>query len=187
MNTTPITQLVESSRQGDQEAAKQLWLSVYEEMRRLAQRALDQEYGAKSVQATELVHEAYLKLAGSEGLSFESRAHLLATVARAIRRLLVDRARARQADKRGGRLERVVLDDVIDAISTDNPNLLDLDMALSELESVDSRQAKLVELRYFGGMTLAQAAEALDISLRTAAGDWAFARAWLRRRLGGEQ
>jgi DNA-directed RNA polymerase specialized sigma24 family protein len=166
---TPFTLLLESARQGDQDASQQLWISVYDEVRRIAQRAVDREFGANSLQATELAHEA------------------LATVARAIRRLLVDRARARKAEKRGGQLERVALDEVLDSPTCDLPILLDLDSALTELETVDKRCAELVELRFFSGMTLEQAAEVLSVSIRTAAGDWAFARAWLRRSLEGEK
>jgi RNA polymerase sigma factor (TIGR02999 family) len=184
---TPFTLLLESARQGDQDASQQLWISVYDEVRRIAQRAVDREFGANSLQATELAHEAFLRLAGNETIDFQSRSHLLATVARAIRRLLVDRARARKAEKRGGQLERVALDEVLDSPTCDLPILLDLDSALTELETVDKRCAELVELRFFSGMTLEQAAEVLSVSIRTAAGDWAFARAWLRRSLEGEK
>jgi len=181
----PFTLLLESARQGDPNAAQRLWASVYDEIRRIAQREVNQEFNSNSIQATELAHEAYLRLAGSESLGFENRSHLLATVARTIRRLLVDRARSRKADKRGGQFQRIVLDDILDSTPSDLPVLLDLDGALLELEKIDSRQAKLVELRFFGGMTLEEAASTLDVSLRTATNDWAFAKAWLRRRLEG--
>lgn len=179
-----VTDLIEAAKSGDSIAANQLWASVYQEIRAIAKRAIDKEYGPSSVQATEIAHEAYLRLAGNVALGIENRSHLLATVAMAIRRLLVDRARARKADKRGGELVRVLLDDVIDSVESDLPDLLDLDQALTELESIDSRHAKLIELRFFGGMTLEEAASVLEVSPRTAAGDWALAKAWLRRRLG---
>jgi RNA polymerase sigma-70 factor, ECF subfamily len=182
-DSEPITLLIESAREGNTEAAQRLWSSVYDEIRRIAQQAVDDEYGPSSVQATELAHEAYLRLAGSQSLGIESRSHLLATVARAIRRLLIDRVRARKAAKRGGELRRVMLDEILDVAANDSPELLDLDVALTELEAINARHAQLVELRFFGGMTLAEAAETLNISVRTAANDWAFARAWLRRRL----
>lgn len=179
-----ITFLIEAAKSGDSDAANRLWASVYQEIRDIAKRAIDKEYGPNSVQATELAHEAYLRLAGNAALGIENRSHLLATVATAIRRLLVDRARARNANKRGREFARVLLDDVIDSVVNDLPDLLDLDQALVELESIDSRHAKLIELRFFGGMTLEEAAGVLEISPRTAAGDWALAKAWLRRRLG---
>ncbi len=187
--TTPtsITLLLDSARQGDQDASQHLWVCVYDQVRRIAQRAVEREYGSNSLQATELAHEAFLRLAGKEVIHFESRSHLLATVARAIRRLLVDRARARKSEKRGGQLERIAIDDVLDSPTCDLPMLLDLDSALTELEVANPRCAKLVDLRYFSGMTLDQAAETLGISLRTAASDWAFAKAWLRRRMDGEK
>ncbi|MDX1927563.1 MAG: ECF-type sigma factor [Pirellulaceae bacterium] len=183
MKPTTVTLLLQSAREGNEDAAQRLWTSVYDEIRRIAQRAVNDEYGQNSLQATEIAHEAYLKLSGSESLEFESRSHLLATVARAIRRLLVDRARARNADKRGGELHRVLLDDILDKVSQKQPEILDLEIALEELEKVDPRYAKLVELRFFGGMTLEESAATMKVSLRTAAGDWAFAKAWLRRRL----
>ena len=179
-----ITILIEAAKRGDSIAANELWTSVYDEIRAIAKRAIDKEYVPDSVQATELANEAYLRLAGNAVLGIENLSHLLATVATAIRRLLVDRARARKADKRGGELVRVLLDDVIDSVESDLPDLLDLDQALIALESIDPRHAKRIELRYFGGMTLEEAAGVLEVSTRTAAGDWALAKAWLRRRLG---
>lgn len=178
-----FTELLDLSQRGDQNAAQKLWASVYEEVRRIAHRAVDREFGSHSFQATEVAHEAYLRLAGNDPIDFQSRSHLLATVARAIRRLLVDRARSRNAAKRGGHLDRVELIDVLDTAAWDLPMMLDLDNALTELEAIHDRCSRLVELRYFGGMTLEQTAETLQVSLRTAASDWAFARAWLRRRL----
>jgi RNA polymerase sigma factor (TIGR02999 family) len=185
--SSTLSQLLDSARQGDSDAAQRVWSHVYDEIRRIAQHAVNQEHALHSVQATELAHEAYLRLAGDVQLGFTSRAHLLATVARAIRRLLVDRARARNADKRGGDFARVDLDDVLDRSELDLAELLDLDAALEELEKQHERCARFVEARFFGGMTLEEAAEALGVSGRTAAGDWSFAKAWLRRRLqGGE-
>lgn len=186
MKPTTLSLLLQSARQGNDDASQQLWTQVYEEIRKIAQHAVKQEYGAVSVQATEIAHEAYLRLVGTESLEFESRAHLLATVSRAIRRLLVDRARSRKAEKRGGAFQRVILDDVLDNAPANQPELLELDSALQELEQAGPRYAKLVELRFFGGMTLEEAAKTMNVSLRTAAGDWAFAKAWLRRRLKGE-
>jgi RNA polymerase sigma-70 factor, ECF subfamily len=183
MNHTTISVLLQSARHGNDDASRQLWSHVYEEIRKIAQNAVNNEYGSNSMQATEIAHEAYVRLVGSESLEFESRSHLLATVSRAIRRLLVDRARARKAEKRGGEFQRVVLDDILDHAPKNQPELLELDLALEELDKVGARYTKLVELRFFGGMTLEEAAGMMNVSLRTAAGDWAFAKAWLRRRL----
>ncbi len=178
-----LSQLIQNAQSGDREAASALWAQVYDEVRAAAQRAVAGEFQPVSVQATELAHEAYLRLANQIEDRIENRAHLVAIVAQAIRRLLVDRARARKAAKRGGGSERVPLDEVLDQIQADTPELVDLDAALIQLEQVNARHAKLVELRFFGGMTMEEAAETLGVSLRTAAGDWALAKAWLRRQL----
>lgn len=181
---TPWTDLIESARSGDSDAVQRLWQDVYEEMRRLAQRAIAREHQPLSVQATDLAHEAYIRLAGQAALVGDNRGRLLAMVARAMRRLLIDRARARQATKRGGAVQRLVLDDVLDSASFDLDQLLDVDTALTKLEATDPRLAQLVELRFFSGLTLDDAADALRVSRRTAAGDWALAKAWLKRELG---
>ncbi len=183
MTDHPITQLISSAQRGDPLAAEKLWASVYDEIRILAQRALDKEYSNVSLQATELAHEAYLRLTGDAQLTFQKRVHLLATVARVIRRLLIDRARYRKANKRGGHFVRILLDDIIESAPENAPELIDLNEAIEELEAIDPRHGRLVELRFFGGMTLDEAADALGVSRRTVAGDWALARAWLRRRL----
>ncbi|MFO0923605.1 MAG: ECF-type sigma factor [Pirellulales bacterium] len=182
-DSRPITVLLTQAKSGNPEASRKLWESVYDEIRVLSQRALDREFGQPTLQATELAHEAYLKLVGSSVLAAENRSHLLATVAKAIRQLLVDRARARKADKRGGKQVRVLLDDILDESIANPTDLLDLNDALEQLALIDSRHAKLVELRYFGGMTLEEAADELDLSRRTLASDWALAKAWLRRYL----
>ncbi len=184
---TDISILLSAASRGDQAAAQRLWSSVYDEIRTIAGRAMHGEYANRSIQATEIAHEAYLRLAGDQSFEFESRAHLLATVARVIRHLLVDRARARRSQKRGGEFQRVVLDDILDNAAKDSIELVDLDDALQELEKVDDRYARIVEMRFFGGMTIEEAASNLKIATRTAAGDWAFAKAWLRRRLDGGQ
>lgn len=179
----PLTQLIQNARKGDVAASQMLWSRVYDEVREAAHRALNREYQPVSLQATEIAHEAYMRLAGQLDGPIESRSHLIAIVAQAIRRLLVDRARARKADKRGGDHQRIPLDDVLDQIQDGTPELERLDEALAELANVNVRHAKLVELRFFGGMTMEEAAETLQISLRTAAGDWAVAKAWLRRQM----
>ncbi len=177
----PITILLEQAKLGNPSASQKLWETVYGEIRAIAQQAIDREYGPVTVQATELAHEAFIRLSGGNVQEIQSRNHLLATVAKAIRQLLVDRARARKADKRGGKFARVLLDDIIEKTAASTLDLLDLDQAMTQLAMEDPRHAQLVELRFFGGMTLEEAADQLGISRRTAAGDWALAKAWLRR------
>lgn len=160
-----------------------MWAAAYPEIRRLAEAALAKEYAPLSVQATEVAHQAYLNLADKHAGVFQNRAHLLATVAKVIRQLLIDRARARNAVKRGGGLQREPLERWLQSLSASSTEVLDLTEALNDLESLYPRQAKLVELRFFGGLTLEEAAGTLAISPRTAAGDWALAKAWLRKRL----
>lgn len=180
---------------GEAGAAEDLLPLVYEELRRLAQAHLGREPGAgagQTLQATELVHEAYLRLVGpatkgSDG-GWRGRGHFFATAARAMRRILVDRARARGAQKRGGDRERVGLDAAADELGRATPieasgpvDLLALDQALAELEAREPRQAEVVLLRYFAGLTIEQSAASLGVSPATVKADWAYARAWLRR------
>jgi RNA polymerase sigma-70 factor, ECF subfamily len=159
---------------------------VYDELRRVAGRYVRRER-AQSVQATELVHEAYLRLASDKPVAWQNRAHFVAIAAIAMRRLLVDRARRRGAGKRGGAHVQVTLDeDVIGQASTAAPvDLVALDSALSQLASLDHRQARIVELRYFGGLSIEETAEALAISTATVKREWTLARAWLLRELEG--
>jgi RNA polymerase sigma-70 factor, ECF subfamily len=187
LNDDPITQWLDRAREGDGHAAAQVWQSVYQQVRRVAQAALANEHGELSVQATELAHEAYLKLAGSDRIDATNRHHLMATVARAIRHLLVDRARSRKAIKRGGgtndqpAAHRVALaDDHPQPVVIDD-RLVDLHEALEAFAVDYPRQAQLIELRWFAGFTLDEAADIAGVSRRTAAGDWAMARAWIRR------
>jgi RNA polymerase sigma factor (TIGR02999 family) len=179
-----FTYWIERARDGDADASAQLWESVYQQVRGLAQQAIAREFRPGSLAATELANEVYLRLAGGAPLPFESRTHLLATVARAIRRLLVDRSRAKHTTKRGGGSQRVEWEEQFAALEPDSAELIDLDWALEALDRFEPRYARLVELRFFGGLTLDEAADALGISRRTVANQWAIARAWLRRKLG---
>jgi len=154
---------------------------VYEELRRMAHRQLGKEGHVQTLQTTALVHEAYLRLLGKE-FEWQNRAHFFSAAAQAMRRILVDRARARQAAKRGGGLERSPIDLVDNARIEERPEeLIALDEALARLERVDERKAHVVSLRFFAGLSLEDTAVALDISLTTVKEDWSFARAWLYR------
>jgi len=155
---------------------------LYTELRRLAAAKLAHEPSGHTLDATALVHEAYLKLGGE---SFSTKSAFMRAASVAMRRVLVDHARAKRADKRGGGWKRI---EQLDAVSpNDDSKLIALDEALGELAKIDSEAAELVQLRYFVGLTIPQAAEALGISARTADRSWAFARAWLFRRLSGEK
>jgi len=156
---------------------------LYDELRRIAHYRLRAEQTGHTLETTGLVHEAYLRLAGSERLELADRAHLLAVAAQAMRHVLIDSAVRRKAGKRGGGLATVSLDDVavVDAARSDE--LLALDEALTRLGAIDPRQARVVECRFFGGMSIEDTAAALDVSPATVKRDWALARAWLNREL----
>lgn len=158
---------------------------IYEELRVLARGQLRREYGDVSVQTTELVHEAYLRLVDDTRVTQRGRAYFFAAAARAMRRVLVDAARRRLAHKRGGGAERVPLDESHAAAAAYSAELLDLEAALAQLEALSPRQAQIVECRYFGGMSVEQTAAALQVSPRTVVSDWALGRAWLYDRLNG--
>jgi RNA polymerase sigma factor (TIGR02999 family) len=190
---TQVTWLLEAIDRGEPGAAEDLLPVVYEELRRLARAHLAREGGGgQTLQATELVHEAYLRLVGVEpaGGQWRSRDHFFAVAARAMRRILVDRARARGAMKRGGDLHRVDLDEAEGVLGAATPldsagpvDLLALDVALGRLERREPRQAEVVTLRYFAGLTIEQTAASLGLSPATVKADWTYARAWLRRDL----
>jgi RNA polymerase sigma factor (TIGR02999 family) len=182
-NEAPITQLLIRARAGDPVATDALWTAIYEQVRSLARAAIDREHQPVSMVATELANEAYLRLSDGSDIAFENRNHLMATIARAIRRLLVDHARKRGADKRGGDFRRVAFDELSSHCEWNAPEWIGLDQSLEALEREDSRLAKLVEMKFFLGMTLDEIADVLSISRRTVANDWAFARAFLRKRL----
>ncbi len=193
-----MTQILHAVEGGDPAAAEQLLPLVYDELRALAAERMSREAPGQTLQATALVHEAYLKLtrpqhsdaAAADGAQqFRGRAHFFAAAAEAMRRILVDRARARGADKRGARRER--LDLTPDLLWSEKvaDEVIDLDAALQKLATVDEKKARLVTLRFFGGMTLGEAAAVLEISTSTADRLWAVARAWLFHELqsGGSE
>lgn len=174
--------------QGDSSAAGELLPVVYEELRRLATRKMTQEKSGQTLQPTALVHEAFLRLVGGEDVhSWEGRGHFFAAAAEAMRRILIDNARRRNTQKRGGDWNRQAFSQeaaVLDA--DDHETLLSLDEALVKLADEDQELAKLVELRYFTGLTVDQTAELLGVSARTVKRNWSYARAWLRREMDGE-
>jgi RNA polymerase sigma factor (TIGR02999 family) len=179
-----VTQILSQIESGDPTAAEQLLPLVYEELRKLAAHRLANEDPGQTLQATALVHEAYLKLVGIETTrSYRDRRHFFSSAAAAMRQILVDNARAKRTKKRGGSRQRERLQDVAGALPDDE--LLALDEALQRLAADDPLKAQLVELRYFAGLTGEQAAEVLGISASSADRQWAFARAWLQTKVRG--
>jgi RNA polymerase sigma factor (TIGR02999 family) len=181
---TNVTHILSAIEQGDLQAAEQLLPLVYDELRKLAARKLAQEKPGQTLQATALVHEAYLRLVGQkESQHWNSRGHFFAAVGEAMRRILVEQARRRAATKRGGQIDREILDP--DEIVAPGPDeqILAIHDALDSLAQADPDAAVLVKLRFFGGMTMGEAADALGISIRSAQDLWAYARTWLRRRM----
>ena len=183
-----VTRLLDRLETGDPSAAERLMPLVYDELRRLAQHFLNREAPDHTLQATAIVHEAYLRLVGQREAGWQNRAQFFAVAATMIRRILVDHARARAAAKRGGEAQRITLREsaALDASGPDPVDLLDLHDAISELHGLNERQARVVELRFFGGLDVEQAAHVIDVSPRTVKDDWRFARAWLRSRLRPE-
>ncbi len=179
-----VTKLLRAWNDGDPDAREQLLPLVYRELRRQAASYLRRERRDHTLPATALVHEAYLRLVGQEA-SYANRAHFLALAASMMRRVLVDHARARAAAKRPRPDLLIALDEASPAVEPRPVELLSLDRALTELAAVDERQARLVELRYFVGLTAEETAEVMDISLTTVKREWSLARAWLYRHLKG--
>ena len=179
-----VTSVLTAIERGDPQAAEQLLPLVYDELRRLAARRLAHEKPGQTLQATALVHEAYLRLIDKGTHSWNGRGHFFSAAAEAMRRILIEKARRKKALRHGGSGRRLSLDevDLADPVSSDE--LLALDQALDRLAAVDPTAARLVVLRYFAGLTMAEAAEALGLSLRTAERNWTYARSWLHRTLG---
>jgi RNA polymerase sigma-70 factor (ECF subfamily) len=184
----PVTRLLADLRAGRSDAIEQVLPLVYDELRSIAARHMRRERPGHTLQATALVHDAFLKLVDQTRVEWQDRAHFFAIASQAMRRILVDHARARAAGKRGAGAERVSTDDTV-VLGNQHPlspeELISLDTALEELAAVDAGQARIVELRYFGGLTIEEAAEAVGISPATLKREWSLARAWLRRRLTG--
>jgi RNA polymerase sigma factor (TIGR02999 family) len=174
-----ITHILKSIERGDTQAENELLPLVYEELRKLAAQKMANEAAGHTLQPTALVHEAWLRLAGEQNQEWDGRGHFFAAAAESMRRILIERARRKNSLKRGGKLERVNLDDVDVAIQADDDTLLLINEALEKLEKEDPDAAQVVKLRFFAGMTNEEAGHALGVTDRTAKRYWTFARAWL--------
>jgi RNA polymerase sigma factor (TIGR02999 family) len=184
-NPGEITRLLEAAEAGDGEAFHRLVPVVYHELRRIAHRQLAGERPDHTLDTGALVHEAYLKLVDLERIEWRGRAHFFAAAAGAMRRILIDHAHARRARKRGGGARPVTLERIEIPSHDTLEELLELDRALERLAALDGRQARVVECRFFAGMTIEETAEALGVSPMTVKRDWTAARAWLNRELAG--
>ena len=178
-----VTRILNAIEHGDEKASEKLLPLVYEELRLLAAKKMSQEPPGQTLQATALVHEAYIRLVGSEGRNWNSRMHFFYAAAEAMRRILIDNARRKQRLKRGGGQQKIDLEDAEIAIEECSEDLIALDEALAKLARTDKVKADLVKLRYFAGLTLEQAASVLGLSKTTAKRHWTYARAWLYRQI----
>jgi len=175
-----LTRILNAAQQGDSTAAEDLLPLVYEELRKLAAARMANEAAGHTLQPTALVHEAWLRLAGADAqVQFANRAHFFAAAAEAMRRILIERARRKGAEKRGGDWKRIDLDKVDLAAEADDDTLLLVNDALEKLSQEDAQAAEIAKLRFFGGLTLDEAAQVLGVTSRTADRYWAFARVWL--------
>lgn len=190
LSANDLTGLLIEWGQGDKAALDRLTPLVYDEIRRIAHRAMQREREGHTLQTTALVNEAYVRLAGSKNINWQNRAHFYAVTAQVMRHILIDHARRRRYVKHGGEAERVALDVASDeAVLMSKPRaaeLLALDEALDELARLDPRKSRVVELRYFGGLSLEETAEVLEVSPMTVRRDWRAAKAWLFKAVNGE-
>jgi RNA polymerase sigma-70 factor, ECF subfamily len=177
--------LVETFRDR-QESPEELFSLVYQELRQVARAYMRRERPDHTLQATALVNEAYLKLFYGQSFEWQNRKHLFCTVARSMRRVLVDHSRRHRAERHGSLQHKVTLDDQGPAFVQDLPQLLALDEALDRLAKLNARQAQVIELHFFGGLTESETAEILDVSLKTVKNDWRFAKAWLKTEMGSD-
>jgi RNA polymerase sigma factor (TIGR02999 family) len=178
-----ITRLLLDWRNGDQSALDRLMPLVYEELRRMANHYMRNERRGHTLQTSALVNEAYLRLVDHENIEWQNRAHFFGVAAQAMRRILVDHARTRNYQKRGGGAQQVSLDEAMTLAGDRAAELIALDDALRELAKMDERKSRVVELRYFGGLSMEETAEALGVSIPTVTRDWNTAKAWLMREI----
>ncbi|HKO99458.1 MAG TPA: sigma-70 family RNA polymerase sigma factor [Pyrinomonadaceae bacterium] len=182
-----LTELLVEWREGDKTALDRLTPLVYDELRRIAHRYVRRERNGHTLQTTALVNEAYVRLAGYRNLAWQNRAHFFAATAQVMRNVLIDHARRRLFAKRGGQAQQVPIEEAVSAMTEARADeLVMLDHALEELANMDARKARVVELRYFGGLSLEETAEVLEVSLMTVRRDWRAAKAWLFRRMKDE-
>jgi RNA polymerase sigma factor (TIGR02999 family) len=181
-----VTQILDDIRSGRANAASDLLPKVYQQLRAIAQQHMNQERASHTLEATALVHEAYLRLVGSQSLGWDSRAHFFTSAAEAMRRILIEHARGRKRIKRGGERQRVPLTGVDLAAEHDEEEILAVDEAFRRLETEDPSAANVVRLRFYAGLSVAETAAALGISQRSVAREWAFARAWLHDHLSDD-
>ena len=184
--TSETTRLLHAWAKGDPAALEQLTPRVYKELRRIAGHCMKNERPGRTIQATALVHEVYLRLIDVNHVDWQHRAHFFAVSATLMRRILLDRARKRVAAKRGGNLARVNLDEIPDLSSSRGSEMIALDDALNRLAEVDPRKARTIELRFFGGLTVEETAAVLRVSQETVMRDWRLGRAWLLAELSGQ-
>jgi RNA polymerase sigma factor (TIGR02999 family) len=191
MTPTPpnVTELLRNWSDGDKQAQETLFQIVYNELHRQAARYLRREYPGLSLQTTDLIHEAYLRLVDQQHIEWQNRLHFFAISARVMRHILVDHARSRQAAKRGGSNIRLPLEDAMVVLPGQDLDLVALDEALTRLAEIDPQQSQIVELRFFSGLSVEETAKVMSVSERTVKRDWNVAKAWLRRELsrGGTQ
>ena len=183
MPSEHVTQLLMQLSGGDRAAVDELTPLVYHELKRIAGAQLRRERPGHTLQATALVHEAYLKLIDQRDVTWQNRAHFFGVAAQAMRRILLDYAKSRQRIKRGGEIHKTSLDEALVVAEDRASDLVRIDEALTRLEALDARQAKVVELRFFGGLSVEETAEAIGVSAPTVKREWAMARAWLHREL----
>ncbi len=182
----PIARAIEASTAGDSQAASRLVPLFYDELRRLARSLLARNPRRQTIQATALVHEAYLRIVGKDHVAWHGRRQFFATAAQAMRDILVEEARRKASLKRGGDRERVPLDGEAIAIDSSEAHVLDIDAALTKLEKLDPRKVQIIQLRYFAGLSVAETADVLDVSVGTVEREWRYIRAWLSRELSAE-
>jgi RNA polymerase sigma factor (TIGR02999 family) len=181
-----ITQLLQAWRGGDEQALEKLTPQVYRELHQSARRAMNREREGHTLQPTALINELYLRLSDLRPVDWQNRAHFFALCARQMRRILTDMARTHHADKRGGGAFAIPLDEAPEIALTAHAEVIAIDDALKALALVDERKSKVVELRFFGGLSVEETAEVLEVSPETVARDWRLAKAWLLREMSGE-
>jgi RNA polymerase sigma factor (TIGR02999 family) len=182
-----LTQLLIDWRNGDKSALDQMTPALYDELRRLARFFLANERPDHTLQPTALVHEAYIRLVDQHAVDWRNRAHFLGVAATMMRRILINHAQARLAAKRLGQAQAVALDDALGVFSTSQVDLIDLNQVLEQLSEIDPQQGRVVELRYFGGLTIEETAEVLGVSAATVKREWSIARLWLLQKMEGPQ